>query len=106
MEEERDLVVFSDEEGNEFELEIVDYFDYEDQEYAVLVDPEGCGCGCGDEECHEHDAEVYIMKIVVNGEFEEFLPADEDKMDVLSKIVEERFEAMEDEEDDEEESED
>ena len=106
MEEERDLVVFSDEEGNEFELEIVDYFDYEDQEYAVLVDPEGCGCGCGDEECHEHDAEVYIMKIVVNGEFEEFLPADEDKMDALSKIVEERFEAMEDEEDDEEESED
>ena len=106
MEEERDLVVFSDEEGNEFELEIVDYFDYEDQEYAVLVDPEGCGCGCGDEECHEHDAEVYIMKFVVNGEFEEFLPADEDKMDVLSKIVEERFEAMEDEEDDEEESED
>ena len=103
MEEERDLVVFSDEEGNEFELEIVDYFDYEDQEYAVLVDPEGCGCGCGDEECHEHDAEVYIMKIVVNGEFEEFLPADEDKMEILSKIVEERFEAMEDEEDDEEE---
>ena len=106
MEEERDLVVFSDDDGNEFELEVVDYFDYEDQEYAVLVDPEGCGCGCGDEECHEHDAEVYIMKIVVNGEFEEFLPADEDKMDALSKIVEERFEAMEDEEDDEEESED
>ena len=48
MEEQRDLVVFSDDEGNEFELEIVDYFDYEGQEYAVLVDPEsGCGCGCG-----------------------------------------------------------
>ena len=48
MEEERDLVVFSDDEGNEFELEIVDYFDYEGQEYAVLVDPEsGCSCGCG-----------------------------------------------------------
>ena len=40
MEEERDLVVFSDDEGNEFELEIVDYFDHEGQEYAVLVDPE------------------------------------------------------------------
>ena len=115
MEEERDLVVFSDDEGNEFELEIVDYFDYEGQEYAVLVDPEsgcscGCGCECEDEECgdkeehdHEHGSEVYIMKIVVNGEFEEFLPADEDKMEALSKIVEERFEAMEDEDDEEEE---
>ena len=110
MEEERDLVVFSDDEGNEFELEIVDYFDYEGQEYAVLVDPEsGCGCGCGceceDDACedkhehdHEHGAEVYIMKIVVNGEYEEFLPADEDKMEALSKIVEERFEEMDDEE--------
>ena len=117
MEEQRDLVVFSDDEGNEFELEIVDYFDYEGQEYAVLVDPEsgcscGCGCECEDEECgdkeehdHEHGAEVYIMKIVVNGEYEEFLPADEDKMEALSKIVEERFEAMEDEDDEEDDEE-
>ena len=104
MEEQRDLVVFSDDEGNEFELEIVDYFDYEGQEYAVLIDPEGdsgcgCGCECEDEECEcedEHGSEVYIMKIVVNGEYEEFLPADEDKMEALSKIVEERFEAMDD----------
>ena len=111
MEEERDLVVFSDDEGNEFELEIVDYFDYEGQEYAVLVDPEsGCSCGCGCEDCegeheheHEHGAEVYTMKIVVNGEYEEFLPADEDKMEALSKIVEERFEAMEDEEEEDDE---
>jgi len=105
MEEQRDLVVFSDDEGNEFELEIVDYFDYEGQEYAVLVDPEGgCGCGCEDEECEdEHGSEVYIMKIVVNGEYEEFLPADEDKMEALSKIVEERFDAMEEEEEEEDE---
>ena len=99
MEEQRDLVVFSDDEGNEFELEVVDYFDHEGQEYAVLVDPEsGCDCGCEHDECdEEHGAEVYIMKIVVNGEYEEFLPADEDKMDELSKIVEARFEAMDDE---------
>jgi uncharacterized protein YrzB (UPF0473 family) len=79
MEEQRDLVVFSDDEGNEFELEIVDYFDHEGQEYAVLVDSES-GCECEDDECEcecedEHGAEVYIMKIVVNGEYEEFLPA-------------------------------
>ena len=106
MEEERDLVVFSDDEGNEFELEIVDYFDYEGQEYAVLVDPESCECGCGDEECHEHDAELYIMKIVVNGEFEEFLPADEDKMEELTKIVETRLDEMDDEDDDDDDDDD
>ncbi len=109
MEEERDLVVFSDDEGNEFELEIVDYFEHEGQEYAVLLDPEtedGCGCECDDEECNEeHGVEVYIMKVVVNGEYEEFIPADEDKMDELTQIVEKRFEALE-EEDDEEEDED
>ena len=35
-EEERDLVTFSDDEGNEFSLEVMDYFEYEGQEYAVL----------------------------------------------------------------------
>lgn len=86
MEEERDIVTFSDDDGNEFDLEVIDYFDYEEQEYAVLIDPEA-----EEDENEEADTEVYIMKVVVNGEYEEFLPADEDKMDVLSKIVEERL---------------
>lgn len=98
MEEERDLVVFSDDEGNEFELEIVDYFDYDGQEYATLIDPEGCGCECGDEECEcEHEMEFYVMKIVTNGEYEEFLPVDDDKEEAVSKIAEERLNAFEDE---------
>ena len=87
MEEERDVVTFSDDEGNEFELEVIDYFDFEEQEYAVLVDP-----ATADAEAEE--TEVYIMKVAVNGEYEEFLPADEDKMDQLEKIVEQRFEEM------------
>ncbi len=85
--EERDLVTFSDDDGNEFELEVVDYFDYEGQEYAVLIDPETVP----DDEDEEAEAEVYIMKVVVDGDFEEFLPADEDKMEALSAIVEERL---------------
>lgn len=95
MEEERDIVTFSDDEGNEFELEVIDYFDHEDQEYAVLVDPNAEENE--DEDAEEADTEVYIMKIVVNGEYEEFLPADEDKMDALSAIVEERFEHWDEE---------
>lgn len=31
------------------------------------------------------------MKIVVNGDMEEFVPADEDKFDALTAIVEERM---------------
>ena len=91
MEEmERDFVTFTDDDGNDFELDVIDYFEYEGQEYAVLMDlSEECEhdedeeCDCG------HD--VYIMKIVVNGDMEEFLPADEDKFDVLTAIVEERL---------------
>ena len=90
MEDLRDLVTFSDDEGNEFELEVVDYFDYEDQEYAVLIDPE-TECDCDEDEACDCATEVYIMKVVINGEYEELLPADEDMMDVLSKIVEERL---------------
>ncbi len=105
MEEERDIVVFKDDDGNEFELEVIDYFEHEGQEYAVLMDPvdveececedkkcecdEECECD-DDEECGDSD-ELYIMKIVTNGDEEEFLPADDDKLDELIKIVEARF---------------
>ncbi|MDO4565299.1 MAG: DUF1292 domain-containing protein [Clostridia bacterium] len=87
MEEERDLVVFSDDDGDEFELEVIDYFDHEGEEYAVMVDAEPID--------DDERLEVYIMKIVVNGDMEEFLPADDDKMEELSKIVEARFESGE-----------
>lgn len=86
--EERDFVVFTDDEGNEFELDVLAYFEYEEQEYAILSDAA---------EDVEEDFEVYIMKVVVNGEEEEFLPADDDKMDILAEIAEELL-AGEDEE--------
>lgn len=81
MEEERDSVVFEDEEGNKLELDVLEYFEHEGEEYAILVDMEGAG----DEESEQ---EAYIMKIVVNGDEEEFLPPDEEKMDELISIAE------------------
>ncbi len=94
MDEERDVVVFSDDEGNEFELDVIDYFEYEGQEYAVLMDlaeaPEE-DCECGDEECTCGEQDVYIMKVVVNGDMEEFLPADDELLDTLADIVENRL---------------
>ena len=80
-EEELDLVTFSDEEGNEFQMEVWDYFEHEGQEYAILFDLES-------EQDEDAETEVYIMKVTVEGEDEIFLPADEDKMDELTEIVE------------------
>ena len=79
--DELDLVTFSDEEGNEFQMEVWDYFEHEGQEYAILFDLES-------EQDEDAETEVYIMKVTVEGEDEIFLPADEDKMDELTEIVE------------------
>ena len=78
MDEERDYVVFTDEEGNEFELDVIGYFDYKDEEYAILADCGGCA-ECEDENCDECDEDeggLYIMRIIVNEEnnTEEFVP--------------------------------
>lgn len=83
MEElDRDIVVFTDDEGNEVELEVVDYFDYENEEYAVMIDPAAA---------EDEEQDLFVFRIQVNGEYEEFLPADEDKMDVLARIVDARM---------------
>ena len=60
----------------------VDYFDYENEEYAVMIDPAAVD---------DDERDLFVFRIQVNGEYEEFLPADEDKMDILSKIVDARL---------------
>lgn len=93
MEEERDFVVFTNDDGNDFELDVIDYFDYNGKEYAVLIDAnEECDCE-DDEECDcEHS--VYIMQIIVNEEedTEEFVSPAEEDMDALIEIVQARME--------------
>lgn len=102
MENELDLVVFTDDEGNEQTLEVRDYFFYNGQEYAVLADyceEDDCDCEC--EGCcdHDHEEGLYIMKVVpVGDDEEEFQPVEESLMDELIEVVQTRFEAMEDEE--------
>ena len=78
----KDIVVFNDEEGNEIELEVVDYFDYENEEYAVMIDPAAVD---------DDERDLFVFRIQVNGEYEEFLPADEDKMDILFVYYVERI---------------
>ena len=98
MQDERDIVVFTDDEGNDFELEVMDYFFCNGQEYAVLSDAdaegEECGCEecahdhdeCDDEECGCGDQEVYIMKIEqMDDDMEEFVPVEDDAL--LEKLI-------------------
>ena len=104
MDEELDLVVFEDDEGNEITMEVLDYFFYEGKEYALLaeVDEDGeCGCDeCG--EGHDHQRDAYIMEVVAVGDDEEeFVPVAEELADKLVEIVQNGL-FEDDEEDDEE----
>lgn len=98
MDEERDLVVFEDDAGNELTMEVLDYLAYEGKEYALLTEfveeP--------DEESEE-PLEVFIMEVVpVGDDQEEFVPVDDALADTLIRIFESNDfdddEAFEDEE--------
>jgi hypothetical protein len=98
--DERDIVEFSDEEGNTLLLEVMDYFFYNGEEFAVLCDADEEACEhahdetCG-EDC-EHEHSLYIMKVVTSTgedgeEMEEFISPDESMMDQLIEVVQARF---------------
>ena len=85
MDEERDLVVVEDDDGNELTLEVLDYLAYEGKEYALLTEY------VEDDEDDDEDEpiEAYIMEVRPVGEDqEEFVPVDDDLAEVLIKIFE------------------
>ena len=105
MDEELDLVVFEDDEGNEITMEVLDYFFYEGKEYALLAEvDEDEACDCEECDC-EHERDAYIMEVVAVGDDqEEFVPVAEELADKLIDIVQtELYEDDDEAEDDEEE---
>ena len=109
MDSEQDLVVFTDDNGNEMTMEVLDYFFYEGQEYAVLTEwketEEACDCeedtecGCCEHD-HEHgEMEAYIMRVVpVGDDQEEFVPVEDELVERLIEFVENDLYADEDDE--------
>ncbi|MBR1820005.1 MAG: DUF1292 domain-containing protein [Clostridia bacterium] len=100
MDEERDLVVFEDDAGNELTMEVLDYLAYEGKEYALLTE------SVEDDEDGDEDepVEVFIMEVRPVGEDqEEFVPVDEALAETLIKIFEsdDFDEVYEDDEDEE-----
>lgn len=84
MENELDLVVFEDDDGNELTMEVLDYLFYEGHEYALLteyVEENACGdCEKSDCEGCGNAREAFVMEVrPVEGdeENEEFVPVDE-----------------------------
>lgn len=95
-----EVVTFVDDEGNEFEMEIILEFDHKDKSYALLaefIDPED---HVHDENCdHDHSQSLYIFEVVSNPEGEDFLSIDDDElMDELSERVDVLLSEFDDEE--------
>ena len=101
MDEERDLVGFEDDAGNELTMEVLDYLAYEGKEYALLTEYVEDEDDDGDE---EEPVEVFIMEVKPVGEDqEEFVPIDDSLAETLMKIFEsEDFDEVFDDEDEEE----
>jgi len=83
MSDAKDTVVFTDNNGDCLELEIVDYFLYNGQEFVILAD---MGGEAEEEAADRETVDVFIMKVdVVDDETEEFSLIDPDSEDeVLS----------------------
>lgn len=94
MDQEMDMLVFTDDEGNDVNVQVLNYFYYNGEEYAVLTEATEPTCDCGpDEECEDcgEPTEIFFMKVVpIEGDEEnvEFLPVeDEDLADKLFDII-------------------
>ena len=99
--QERDIVEFTDDNGNTLMLEVMDYFYYNGQEFAAL-----CNANENPGDDDPDDDAVYIMQVNTftdedGEEMEEFVPPEESLMEKLIQVVRTRF--TDDGEDDEEE---
>ena len=84
----RDVIEFTDDEGNTLPLEVVDYFFYNGEEYASLREPDG-----------GEDA-LYVMKVnsftdETGEEMEEFVPPADELLEALLGVARTRFEVVE-----------
>ncbi|MBR1560110.1 MAG: DUF1292 domain-containing protein [Clostridia bacterium] len=85
MDEEKDLVVFEDDAGNELTMEVLDYLCYEGKEYALLTEY----VEDDDDDDEEGEIEVMIMEVVpVGDDQEEFVPIEDDLAEKIMAVFE------------------
>lgn len=100
-EERNDLVVLIDEEGNEHDFALVDRFEYDFKEYAILVPVTSLEAEALEEEA-DFEEEAFIFRIDLD-EGEETLTEvdDETEWNEVATVWEERVQNLEDEDDEE-----
>ena len=102
MDQEQDLIVYTDEDGNEGTLQVLDYFYYNGEEYAIITvadeegeacEHEGCEC-CADDE----DQEVFFMKVQpLEDDQVELVPVDDELAEQLLEVIANQYDEDEDE---------
>jgi hypothetical protein len=108
MQDERDILTLTDDDGNEIELEILRYFFYNGEEYAMVAEPDDEGRDCDScdkdpdsDECDCEPVEVFFMKVEpIDDENEEYTFVDEDLAEALMNVIDSEYDEMD--EDDEE----
>ena len=85
MEDRNDIVVLYDDEGKEFQFEILDIIEYNDDEYAVGLP--------ADTPEDEEESTVFIMKIVHENDDEDILEPvkDEEELNAVFEIFKEHM---------------
>lgn len=79
--EEMDIVSLTDDEGNEVEFEFIDVFEYENEEYAVLLPVEDDGTG-----------EVIILLVETDEEMETFSSVDsQETLEAVFELFREKY---------------
>ena len=92
---EPDVIEMMDDEGNTILFEIIDYFFYNGEEYAILTEAEDgedakqsadAQCAPDDESDEQAEITCYIMKVVATTdehgeEFEEFVPVEDQALE-------------------------
>ncbi len=89
--QEPEIFVFTDAEGNDVTVQVLNYFYYNGREYAVMTDGQAA-CACSpDQPCDCDDVEVFFMEVVpIEGDDEnvEFAAVEDDALaDKLFEII-------------------
>ena len=101
------IVTFEDENGDTVDLEIIEYFFYDGQEYVILADTAELGDEAPEDPDEAPEVDVYVMKVEpVDEENEDFIPVDPELEPEILEYAEKYLNGeVEDEEEEEDEDE-